>query len=126
MGPIAWDEIKNDIRKGIREGYVAMKEGALVASKKAGELTEEGKKRYKVLELKTRIHKVMHDLGGRVYTLMAASGRAKSPAGDSGVKEMVAQIRAYEAQIAVLEQKEPARKPPAGAKRKKSRARRSG
>ncbi|MDH4162633.1 MAG: hypothetical protein OEW15_08080 [Nitrospirota bacterium] len=104
MGPINWEGIKKDIRKGIKEGYIAMKEGALVASKKAGELTEEGKKQYKILELKTKIHKIMHDLGGRVYELMGSSSRVKSPVSDRVVKEMVAQIRGYEAQIAALEQ----------------------
>jgi hypothetical protein len=120
MVPIDWEEIKKDIRKGAKEGYIAMKEGALVATRKAGELTEEGKRQYKILELKTRIHKIMHDLGGRVYGLMGPSGRTKSPVSDKGVREMVAQIRGYEAQIAVLEQKG-AKRPGGGAPLRKSK-----
>jgi hypothetical protein len=121
MGPIGWAKIKKDIRKGARDGYIATMEGVLIAKKKAGELTVEGKKRYKVLELKTRIHKIMHDLGSRVYELMGPSGRTKSPVSDKGVKEMVAQIRGYEAQIAVLEQTS-AKKPGGGPVRKRKKA----
>ena len=46
-----WQSIKKDIQKGWKEGVAVVKEGSIVAKKKAGELTDEGKRRYKIFEL---------------------------------------------------------------------------
>lgn len=37
-----WEKIKNDIRKGIKEGIGMVKEGVTVVKAKAEELSEEG------------------------------------------------------------------------------------
>lgn len=112
---IDWETIKKDLQKGLEKGMAAMKRGAIVAKKRAGELTEEGKKQYQILTLKTKVHRGISDLGARVYALMGSRG--KNPALDAKVKDMVTQIRRHEAQISALE-KMPARS--AGKKARKA------
>ena len=55
-----WEKVKNDLQKGIKEGIVFVKEGATIARVKAEELTEEGEKRLKIFELKTKVQKELH------------------------------------------------------------------
>jgi len=108
-----WEGIKKDLQKGVEKGMAAMKKGAIVAQKKAGDLTDEGKRQYKILTLKTKVHEAVADLGARVYALMGS--RVKNPALDPQVKNIAAQIKKLDAQIADLE-REPRR---AGTKKAK-------
>ena len=110
---IDWKSIKKDLQKGMEKGMAAVKKGAIVAQRKAGELTEEGKRQYKIFALKTKVHEGISELGARVYALMGS--RAKNPALDALVKGLVAQIKKLNAQIAELE------KMPRSAKKKKAR-----
>jgi hypothetical protein len=110
---IDWEGIKKDLQKGMEKGMAAMKKGAIVAQKTAGELTDEGKRQYKILTLKTKVHEGVTDLGARVYALMGS--RVKNPALDPQVKDLVAQIKKIDAQIAALE------KEPRSAKTKKAK-----
>jgi len=106
---IDWDGIKKDLQKGMEKGMAAMKKGAIVAQKKAGDLSDEGKRQYKIFALKTKVHEAVSDLGARVYALMGS--RSKNPALDPQVKNIAAQIKKLDAQIADLEGKpRPARK----------------
>lgn len=98
---IDWKGIKKDLQKGMEKGMAAMKKGAIVAQKKAGELTDEGKRQYKVISLKAKVHEGITDLGARVYALMGT--RVKNPALDAQVKAIVAQIKKLDAQIALVE-----------------------
>lgn len=100
---IDWDGIKKDLQKGVEKGMAAMKKGAIVAQKKAEDLTEEGKRQYKILKFKTKVHEGVTDLGARVYALMGS--RMKNPALDPQVKNIVAQIKKLDAQIASLEKR---------------------
>ena len=100
---IKWNEIKKDIEKGIKKGLVAVKDSALIAKDRAGELTDEGRRRYRILELKAKAHKNMHDLGSRVYRVMTSRSSTGNPAADAEVKSIVAQIRSIDIQIAALE-----------------------
>jgi hypothetical protein len=100
---IDWEGIKKDLQKGMEKGMAAMKKGAIVAQKKAGDLTDEGKRQYKIFALKTKVHEAVSDLGARVYALMGS--RSKNPALDPQVKNIVAQIKKLDAQIADLEGK---------------------
>jgi hypothetical protein len=95
---IDWKGIKKDLQQGMEKGMAAVKKGAIVAQKKAGELTEEGKRQYKIFALKTKVHEGISDLGARVYALMGS--RAKNPALDAKVKDLAAQIKKLNAQIA--------------------------
>lgn len=99
-----WDEIKKDLQQGLEKSMSAVKQGAVVVQKKAGELTEEGKRQYKVLRLKARIHEAIADLGAKTYVLMSGN-KAKNPALDAGVKEIMARIQDLEAQLGILEGK---------------------
>jgi len=100
-----WEKIKGDIQKGIREGIGIVKEGAIVVRAKAEELTEEGKKRLKVFELKTKVQRDLSELGGKVYAL---SGKGKNPLLDSKVKSVIARVKKAEARIVTLEGKKAA------------------
>jgi hypothetical protein len=100
-----WQKIKNDIQKGIREGVGIVREGVTVAKAKAEELTEEGKRRLKIFELKTKVQREISELGGRVY---AVSDKLKNPMLDKKAKAVIARIRKLEAQIAKLEGKKKA------------------
>ncbi|MHB8844471.1 MAG: hypothetical protein ACYC7L_06935 [Nitrospirota bacterium] len=111
---IDWDGIKKDLQKGMEKGMAAMKKGAIVAQKTAGDLTDEGKRQYKIFSLKTKVHEGVSDLGARVYALMGS--RAKNPALDPQVKTLVANIKKLDAQIAELEGKPGAAKPKKKAK----------
>ena len=97
-----WVNIKKDLQKGMEKGMAAMKKGAIVVQKKAGDLTDEGKRQYKILSLKTKVHEAITDLGARVYALMGS--RVKNPSLDARVKDLVAQIKKLDGQIAILEQ----------------------
>ncbi len=99
-----WEKIKKDLQQGLEKSMAVVKQGAIVVQKKAGELTEEGKRQYKVLTLKARIHEAITDLGAKTYVLMS-SARAKNPALNAGVKELMARIHDLEAQIGLLEGK---------------------
>jgi len=106
-----WQSIKKDIQKGWKEGVAVVKEGSIVAKKKAGDLTDEGKRRYKVFELKTKIHKRVYDLGERVHALLTGRKKAANPALDATVKSVMADIGKMEVQIAKLEGKQTGAKP---------------
>lgn len=108
-----WNKLRSDVGKGLKQGVVAVKKGAMVVRKKAGELSEEGKRQYKILSLKTKAHQGIADLGARVYSLMG--GKVNNPALDPKVKDIVAQIKRQEAEIASLE------KPPRKSSKRRTR-----
>jgi len=95
-----WDNVKKDIQKGFKEGMAFVKEGATVVMEKAEALTEEGKKRYKIFEIKTKVQQEFTELGGKVYDL---SSKRKNPLLDSKVKANISRIRKLELKIDKLE-----------------------
>lgn len=95
-----WDSIKKDLQKGWKEGMAVVKEGATYVQKKAGELTDEGKKQYQIFELKAKVQREITELGGKVYD---ASKKMKNPMLDSGVKAIAGRLQKLEDQIAGLE-----------------------
>lgn len=114
---IDWQKMKKDIQKGWKEGVIAAKEGAIVAQKKAGELTDEGKRRYKIYELKTRVYKKVYDLGERVHVLLSGRKKSANPALDATVNSIMSEIGTMKSQIAKLEgKKAPAKTTPKGMK----------
>lgn len=102
---IKWDTIKKDLQRGLDQGFIAMKKGVLIARKKAGDLSEEGNRQYKLIMLKTKVHKDLLALGARVYSLVAANNN-KNSALDAKVKDITAHIKRYEAEITLLEKKQ--------------------
>lgn len=100
-----WEKVKQDVQKGIKEGLVMFGEGITVVKAKAGELTEEGKRRLKIFELKTKVQREISELGGRVYGL---SGKLKNPMLDKKAKAITSRIKKLEMQIGKLESKKKA------------------
>jgi hypothetical protein len=115
---INWDVIKKDLQQGLEKGMAAMKKGAIVVQKKAEDLTEEGKRQYKVLTLKAKIHEAITDLGAKAYAIMSGT-KSKNPALDAGVKDIMARIKDLETQIAILEGKGSEARPKARPKARK-------
>ena len=110
-----WQKMKKDLQKGIGEGIVLVKESAVVVQKKAEELSEEGKKRYKLYELQTKVQKEMTRFGQKVYDL---STDGKDPMLDSQVKAMKAGIAKLQDEISELEGKPVTRKRKTAPKRR--------
>lgn len=96
-----WDRIQKDVKKGIDEGVAAVRKGATVAVEKAEELADEGKRRYKIFELKQKVHSTFTDLGGKVYDLVSKG--SKNPLLDMKVISTIKGVKKLEAQIAKLE-----------------------
>jgi hypothetical protein len=80
-----------------------LREGAAFVKKKTEELTEEGKKRVDLFELKVKVRKEMTELGGRVYDF---KDREESPFLDSEVRVIIERINKLEDQIGELEGKD--------------------
>ena len=97
-----WEKIKRDLGKEVRTGVEAIKSGATAIRETAEELTEEGKRRYRMYELRSKARNWMTELGGRVYEL---SAKDKNPMVDMKVRLMVSRIRKLEGQIERLEGK---------------------
>jgi hypothetical protein len=97
-----WIKIKDDLQKGVGEGIAIVKEGASFMAKKAGDLTDEGKRRYQLYDLKTTVHKEISELGGMVYEL---SEKVKNPMLNSKVKAIKARIKKLQVKIQKLEGK---------------------
>jgi len=95
-----WEKIKKDLRTGFQSGMAVIREGAVAAREKAEELTEEGKRQYKLFELKTKVQKEITELGGKVYGLICAE---QDPVADKRVKASVSKIKKLESQLAKLE-----------------------
>lgn len=95
-----FDKIREDVKKGIEEGIAAVIEGASVVSEKMGELTAEGKRQYKIFDLKSQIQNLMTELGGRAYDVLDSK---KSPAADNRIKAVFVKIQKLEEQLDKLE-----------------------
>ena len=95
-----WQTIKKDLEKEIKAGLAFFREGTAVMKKKAKEVSSEGKRHIRMIELKRKVHELMAGLGGRVYDL---SVTAKDPMKDKKVLSLLARIRRLETQISKLE-----------------------
>ncbi len=93
-----------DVGNGLNDGIVAVKRGAIVVSRRAENLSEEGKRQYRLISLKVKVHKELSALGARVFALVAGH-RKKNPALDATVMDITAHIKRYEAEIESLEKK---------------------
>ena len=96
-----FDKIKADVKKGIEEGIAAVIEGASVVSGKMDEITAEGKRQYKMFDLKSKIQSHMTELGGRAYDVL---DRKKSPVADRKIKAVFVKIKKLEEQLSRLEE----------------------
>jgi hypothetical protein len=95
-----FDKIKKDVKKGFEEGFAAVVQGASVVSAKMSELTAEGKRQYKMVDLKAKIQSQMTELGGRTYDVL---NKRQSPETDRKIKAVFVKIKKLEAQLHKLE-----------------------
>ncbi len=95
-----FDKIKKDVKKGIEDGIAVVKEGANVVSGKMGEITAEGKRQYRMFDLRAKIQSQMTVLGGWAYDVL---DNRKSPAADGKVKTIYVKIKKLEEQLRRLE-----------------------
>jgi regulator of replication initiation timing len=95
-----FEKIKKDLKKGIEEGFSALKEGATIVSKKINEVKVEGKRQYKIFDMKSKIHDQMAELGGRVYTVHSDN---KSLDEDNKIKALSLKIKKLEWQLHKIE-----------------------
>lgn len=93
---IDWDKLKDDVWKGVKDGMEAVKEGAQVTAKKAGELKDEGSKRFHVYRLKKEIHEHMAELGVKIYK---AEKEAPGTITDPASKDIIAQLDRIESEL---------------------------
>jgi len=115
-----WENIKKDVQKGLKEGVEAVKEGSAVVKKKAEDLSSEAQKQYKIFNLKSKVHKLISELGGRVYALHTTT---KDPFKHKGVQSIISKINKIEMQLAKLEtgKKTPVKRTASGIKKRKKR-----
>lgn len=107
-----WETVQKDLQQGLREGIDAFREGAVYLRKKAEILTDEGKRQFKLAELRSNVQRELTELGGAVYD---ASGRMENPLLDRKVKASLNRVRKLEATLTRLQ----------GPERRKSRKGRS-
>jgi len=95
-----WESLKKDLNKAWDEGMAAVKDGTRFAARKVDQLTQEGKKLYKVYDLKTEVHREMGELGGLVHSLQ---GEVENPYTDKRVTAILKKIDTLKGRIAKLE-----------------------
>jgi hypothetical protein len=94
-----FDQIKNNLKKGMEEGIAVLKEGANVVSVKMNELSAEGKRQYKIFSLNSKIQDQMNELGGITYAVLDSR---KSLDEDKKIKAAFAKIKKLEWQLSKI------------------------
>lgn len=95
-----FDKIKENLKKGMEEGIAVLREGASVVSVKMNELSEEGKRQYKMFNLNVKIQDQMKEMGGIAYALIDA-GKSLDP--DKKLKTVYTKIKKLEWQLSKIE-----------------------
>jgi gas vesicle protein len=96
----SWERITKDLQKGLKEGVDAVKQGAAIIKKRAEDLSGEAQKQYKVFELKSNVHKLTSELGGRIYELHSKTG---DPLKNKRVQSVISKIKKLEEKLSKLE-----------------------
>lgn len=91
-----FDQIRNNLKKGMEEGIAVLKEGANVVSVKMNELSAEGKRQYKIFNLNLKIQDQINELGGMTYTVLESG---KSLDENKKIKAAFAKIKKLEWQL---------------------------
>jgi hypothetical protein len=94
-----FEQIKNNLKKGMEEGIAVLKEGANVVSVKMNELSAEGKRQYKIFNLNLKIRDQMNELGGMTYAVLDSG---KSLDENKKIKATVAKIKKLEWQLSKI------------------------
>ena len=93
-------KIKKDVKKGWAEGIAAVMQGANVVSLKMNELSEEGKRQYRMFNLHVQIKDQINELGGLAYTVLE---NGKSLDENKKMKAVYKKIKKLEWQLGKLE-----------------------
>ncbi|HLG21682.1 MAG TPA: hypothetical protein VI382_02615 [Candidatus Manganitrophaceae bacterium] len=99
-----WNKVKSDMRKGMKQGVSALKEGSNVAFEKAGQVAEVGKTRYQIFLLEQKTEKNFSEIGQRIYDLISENG-SKNPLSDPLVKSKLAEAKKLEKKAKILHEK---------------------
>ena len=94
------DKIRKDVKKGWAEGIAAVMQGANVVSLKMNELSEEGKRQYRMFNLHVQIKDQINELGGLAYTVLE---NGKSLDENKKMKAVYKKIKKLEWQLGKLE-----------------------
>ena len=95
-----FDKIGKDLKKGIEGGIAVLKEGANVVSVKMNELSEEGKRQYKIFNLNLKIQDQINELGSMAYAVLDSR---KSLDENKKIKAAFAKIKKLEWQLSKIE-----------------------
>lgn len=95
-----FDKIRKDVKKGIEEGVAAVMQGASIVSVKMNQLSDEGKRQYKIFNLHVKIKDTMNEMGKLAYD---ALNGLKSLDEDKKIKAVFTKIRKLEWQLNKLE-----------------------
>lgn len=95
-----FNKIKNDLKKGLEGGIAVLKEGANVVSVKMNELSDEGKRQYKIFNLNLKIQDQIKELGGMAFAVLECG---KSVDEDKKIKASYAKIKKLEWQLKKIE-----------------------
>jgi len=93
-------KIKKDLKKGLDEGIAAVMQGANVLSVKMNELSEEGKKQYKIFNIYVKIKDQKNALGEMAYAVLK---NGKSLDEDKKLKASYNKIKKLEWQLSKIE-----------------------
>jgi hypothetical protein len=93
------NKIKKDVKKGWEEGLASVMQGANVVSVKMNELSEEGKRQYKLFNLHVKIKDQMNELGEIACAVLKSD---KSLDEDKKIKAAFTKIKKLEWQLSKL------------------------
>jgi len=91
-----FDQVRNNLKKGMKEGIAVLKEGANVVSVKMNELSAEGKRQYKIFNLNLKIQDQINELGGMTYAILESG---KSLDENKKIKAAFAKIKKLKWQL---------------------------
>jgi hypothetical protein len=117
-----FDKIKSNLKKGMEEGIAVLREGATVVSVRMNELSEEGKRQYKIFNLNLKIQEQIKELGCMAY---AALDKGKRLDDDKKIKAAYSKIKKIEWQLTKTEGQKKVKTPSAGKTAAKSGAKRA-
>lgn len=93
------ENFKKDVKKGLDEGIAAVMQGANVLSVKMNELSEEGKRQYKMFNLHVKIKDQMNELGDIAFAVLE---NGKSLDEDKKIKAAYHKIKKLQWQLGKL------------------------
>ena len=98
-----WNKVKADMKKGMRKGVSALREGSNVAAEKAGKLAEMGKIRYQIFLLEQKAEQNFSKMGKRIYQLIGE--KVKNPVADPIVRKSISEAKQLEKKLKTFHDK---------------------